>query len=173
MTPAELEAHLTTGVGRKVVDTLAPIVGTHPLLLAHTLKLARSADRPRNQKAAYLIRHIATWDVAVLLPYHTDLLDILDHADHPGIRRDVLRVYITANNEKLREELTDRCFHWLRMPGEATAVKYHSMQILEQVVSQWPDLSSEFVDTLESQLGLVTTNFDRYAKRLIQRFQSS
>lgn len=171
MTPSELELHLVTGMARNAVDELAPDISRSPVLIAHLLKLAAGPHRPKNSKAAYLVRHICEHDRSAL-PAHVDaVLKAIDHAEHPGARRDMLKVCLLLTDPELFDTLADRCLLYLRRPGEATGVKYYSMLILKEVVARWPDLIPEFTETLSSQLGLVTDAFDRQARKLIARLE--
>ena len=171
MTPAELELHLVTGMARNAVDELAPDISRSPVLIAHLLKLAAGPHRPKNSKAAYLVRHICEHDRSAL-PAHVDaVLKAMDHAEHPGARRDMLKVCLLLTDPDLFDTLADRCLLYLGRAGEATGVKYYSMLILKEVVTRWPDLIPEFTETLSSQLGLVTDAFDRQARKLIARLE--
>ena len=81
MTPAELELHLVTGMARNAVDELAPDISRSPELIVHLLKLAAGPHRPKNSKAAYLVRHICEHDRSAL-PAHVDaVLKAMDHAE--------------------------------------------------------------------------------------------
>ena len=173
MSPAELEAYLVTSMARKTVDALAPQVSKSPALIAHLLALAAAPLRPKNSKAAYLVRHICEHDRSAL-PVHVDaVLKAMDHAEHPGVRRDMLKVCLLLNDSELFDTLADRCLLYLRRPGEATGVKYYSMMVLKHVVVRWPELIPEFTETLSSQLGLVTDAFDRNARKLISKLEQA
>lgn len=173
MTPAELELRLVTGMARKAVDELAPDISGSPQLFAHLLELAAGPQRPKNSKAAYLVRHICEYDRTSLSTHGDAVVKAMDHAEHPGVRRDMLKVCLLLNNHELFDTLADRCLLYLRRPGEATGVKYYSMMVLKHVVVRWPELIPEFTETLSSQLGLVTDAFDRNARKLISKLEQA
>lgn len=173
MIPAELELRLVTGMARNAVDELAPDISRSPELIAHLLKLAAGPHRPKNSKAAYLVRHICEHDRSALLAHVEAVLKAVDHAEHPGVRRDMLKVCLLLNDPELFDTLTDRCLLYLGRAGEATGVKYYSMMVLKHVVDRWPELIPEFTETLSSQLGLVTDAFDRNARKLISKLEQA
>ena len=173
MTPAELELRLVTGMARNAVDELAPDISRSSELIAHLLKLAAGPHRPKNSKAAYLVRHICEHDRSALLAHVEAVLKAMGHAEHPGVRRDMLKVCLLLNDPELFDTLADRCLLYLGRAGEATGVKYYSMMVLKHVVVRWPELIPEFTETLSSQLGLVTDAFDRNARKLISKLEQA
>ena len=68
MTLRELEQHLLTGMARKALDELSPIVSESPVLIAHLLALAAGPKRPENSKAACLLRHTCEQNTNALSP---------------------------------------------------------------------------------------------------------
>ena len=85
-----------------------------------------------------------------VLPWREVIIGILPAIRHVGKRRQLLRMISRCEiPDSSGGMLFDYCQERLFLPGEKTAVKAYSMQILYNLTQQVPGLRKEVIQTLE------------------------
>lgn len=133
---------------------------------------ALKADPPLNQKSAWLISHISDSDENILSRNFSNLIKELPKASHDGVIRDLLRGITKMPLNKIDHGLLiDACFKWMNEGKKDLAVKYNAMKILERMIKIYPELKTEFKESLQMQIEIDLTTFKIHAKKTLARIK--
>ena len=164
-------AELVTGLGRTKSEQLAREVAARwNTELPALLELVTSSHPALGKKAAWVIRYLSFEAPEVLLPYVPRLITALPHLEYDSAQRDVLKaISVIGYPEEYTGQLADMCMGFLVVPGKAVAVKYLSMQLLEHICEQWPELKREFLMCLQETMPYETKAFQQHARRHLKK----
>jgi hypothetical protein len=125
-------------------------------------------EYPISPRAAWAIEAVCVKHPHLLKPYMDELLKALAGVENHGIKRHMMKILTFQEiPEERLGNLIDLCFLWIEDPDIPVAVKVHSMQIIFNTISQYPELKAEFVTVVEDQIPKNSSGFKSRARSLI------
>lgn len=174
---AELRDLLVSAMSKKSAERLALEIIQDPQALKDICGIIVSHLKPSAAKAAWVLRTASDFS-PLLLCHKVDWLlkSIQDHP-HSGARRELLKCLSNllinrAIDEELIGPLIDLCFDRLSAPTAATAERYYSMMMLQKLTGLYPELSSEFNETLQLIMQNETVAFKKQASLIISEIDN-
>lgn len=172
MTSEEVHAHLITGLNKSFINSIIPAIHDKPEVVGDILKTALEGKGTPKKKAAWVVRQLAIAKPKSISPHLKKLVDGLEIERDSSVLRDLLKALtIVELSDDLTGKAVDRAFALLSGGKYAVAVKYLSMQFLEQQCDRWPELKTELAEAVISQRNLHTDTYKRHADKLLRRLE--
>lgn len=119
--------------------------------------------------AAWVFEHIYFANTNMLQHYLPDIIKRLPHVESDSIKREFCKILSFSQINKLIDgDFINTCFDWLMSEKIPVAVKAHCMQILYNVCEEYPDLRSELVQVIESQIDNNSVGFKSRGRKIIK-----
>ena len=107
---------------------------------------------------------------SLLHPHLQAMADFLPHADHDGIRRNLVRILAHAPLPTERDgELYDLCLQWLRSAKVAVAIQAWCMDIAARIAMPYPELREELAFVIEAQLPYGSAGYVSRGKKTLKQ----
>jgi hypothetical protein len=141
---------LLAEMSRRNVDYIANYIGNDLKLFHELLELVWEGESPLPMRASWVVTAVTDKYPDLLHPYIGRIVESIEHFDHPGTRRNLLRYLASVEiPEALQGKLYDVCYRWALSRSEPPAIKAHSLQILYNIAKAEPDLKHELRLLLE------------------------
>ena len=123
----------------------------------------------------YRVSQRAAWPVSLIIEKHPELakkylpkmLDNLKNPVHDAVRRNTVRIlYHIDIPEKLHAQVLDICFAFVQKRETSVAVKSFSIDILDKLSKQYPEIKNEIKILIDDQLPTATAAFKSRAKKI-------
>lgn len=127
---------------------------------------------PVNMRASRVVQLCCERNVQLIMPFIDEIIPKLSQANVSGVKRNFLKLineFVGPQNLKDPGMLVKICFDWLMSNNEATAVRFHCMEILFKISLIETDLSGELLSVLEylSEEGYNSQSLKNCAKKTI------
>lgn len=110
--------------------------------------------------AAWAMSDAVEQQPELLDPYYITLLEVVSTSKHGGIKRNIIRAFQFNQTPKhLIWEMADICLRFLSSKEEPIAVKACSITVLQQLITEIPEIKDEIIFELEKQLPFSTPAF--------------
>lgn len=165
---------------RELMDCLAaPQPGEmreniHRLIISHekgvatTLHIIRTSSYPVNNRAAWAIDNADEKMPGLAQSYLTEMMEILEYEHYPGIYRSLMRLMERYSIPvDIQGRTVDICFCFLNAGHIPVAVKCHAMQIIFDLLPQYPELAGELKESLLFQMDESSAAFKGRARRIL------
>ena len=148
---------------------LASLVSHDKKKYAELIQLILEAESPIPQYGSWVLQHSADMDATQIIPYISQLLQLLEEKPHNAVKRAVLRsivdVQIPAEN---LDHAVDLCFRFLEDHNEPVAVKMFSMCVLWNACQNEPELLQELGRQIEVQLPVSSAGFKSRGRKILK-----
>ncbi len=126
-----------------------------------------------NQRSAWAIGEIGTNYPKLIYPYLEKMLANLDIASHNAVIRNTMKVISEIDiPEKLEGEIFDRSMKYLEDAKAPVAVRCYSINILENIAANYPELQEDLVAVLKEHLPHGSAGLKYRCRRAIKRFST-
>ncbi len=139
---------------KKQKDRIIAFVGDDIASFAELVSYVQSNDVELAQRASWPFSYIAIDHPQWMKPYqHQLLLTLSKPTVHDAVKRNILRIWREhLPEEEILGEVFDQCCLFLRNPHEAGAIRAFSMQVMGEIVVQFPELKHELMLTVDDAL---------------------
>ncbi len=168
---SHLLALLETDSSRIIADMTVQKIGTNPDRFEEVLHYAVDGQYPINMRAARVVELSLRNNKSWYRLYVSYFIEILSKHTNDGVKRAFLKAVEYSYPKHISDDelghVISICFD--KLNGlESVAVKAYSIDILQKILSNVPDLKHEFIETLENQLGMNTLALDRKIKKVLK-----
>ena len=121
------------------------------------------------KRANWILHHVSDKRPEVFVPYLTLLKRQLERVQTEAELRFILRYfskYQLPNDEESESYLIDFCFEMMLKPREAQAPRVYSMSVLHRLVKRYPELATEFDQSIEVALEHASASLRSRAKHV-------
>ncbi len=169
-TPESLEDLLLIEMSRRNTDLVTDLILQEPRLFNALFHTYLRNEEPVSRRAAWVLDLVSEKIPSLLVPYLSDMIEILPQFKHDGLKRHTLRMLsrYPFPSEHLGT-LMNLCFEWLISANESVATKMYCMDILYQISDQEPDLKKELADSIEWRMQEETPGFRNKAEKMLQK----
>lgn len=146
-----LKSILLQRSSKSKIEKVAQQVCLNSVLYQELIELIIKGQPPIPQYGAWLLQHCSNHSPALIRPYVSRLLKLIEGDVHDGVRRGVLRSLALIDlPEPDIGKAADLCFGYLEDPKEAVAVRVFSMSILGNICKKEVELIGELTLLIES-----------------------
>ena len=131
---------------RAVADKMAVITLEKPELKKIFLEVAFSDKYPWNMRSANILEKADELQNGFLNDDIEYIVDSIPNASHDGVKRCLMKAigrYNLCEDDEICGKCAEFSFNFLKSATEAIAVRYHALNILEQIIKTYPDLKHE------------------------------
>ena len=151
-------------------DLIAKAVGNDPKELKKIIELIYTAEAPIPQRASWLLTIISRKHPELITPYVSKFIDTVSDFKIGGIRRNIINALATQNIPKKQQgKVVNICFDFILSKTEPVAVKTLSLEVLSNIVKQYPELKEELKAAIEDQLPKTSVAFHARAKHVLKK----
>jgi hypothetical protein len=173
MTSEEVHAHLITGLNKSFIASITKAIHDKPEVIKSLLKTTFGPTCTAKKKAAWVLRQMTLSYPNSILPYVLSIIKGIESERDSSVLRDTLKILTQVEiNEKNVSLIVDRCINLLSEGKYAVAVKYLSLEVLEQQCKRWPELAPEVIEAALEQRSLYTASYKRQVDRSLGRLHS-
>ncbi len=168
-----LEEQLLQEHSRNNCDIIVNWVGASQKRFDQLFQLFLHGESLTTQRAA--------WSISYAVQKHPKLIDkhfssLLNNLTRPGIhnaiRRNTMRLLQEINiPEAYQGQAMDIAFNYILDPKEKPAVKASSLTVLENMLTQYPEIGAELKLIIEDQWEQQTAAFHSRAKKILKRLE--
>ncbi len=131
---------------RAVADNMAAITLKKPELKKVFLEVAFTNQYPWNMRSANILEKADELQPGFLKNDISFIVDSIPKATHDGTKRCLMKAlgrYNLCEDDEICGKCAEFSFNFLKSATEAIAVRYHALNILEQIIKTYPDLKHE------------------------------
>jgi len=163
---------LVTGMSKQQVLVIARQGANDEAFFTELMDAIRSGERTPAMKAAWILGAITDIDQTFSKKNSKEIFQLLKEAQIGGVERELMKVLMDVSlDEDTRGKFIDHSFRLLMKADSDVAVKYNAIKVIERSLKIYPELKSEFIDVLESQLEIFTDAGKRYIAKLLGRLR--
>ena len=133
-------------------------------------ELIEDQKDPYHWRVAWLLTHIADIKPELLIPFQTQMMDILDRPMHNGVHRSVAKILseqdISEDNEG---PLYDKCISMVNNGNVHVAIRVHCMEVAWNIGKKYPDILPELKLIIENHLPGEKPGFKSRGNRILGR----
>lgn len=153
---------------------ITEVVCQHPERIDELWALAKTSI-PHAWRAAWALAHVNDKDSQLLIPYLTQIEELVVTTQNLSIKRELLKVLLL---HPLPEEpsgvLLDHCLETATSALVPVGLRMYAMSMVAKYCERYPELSPEFVAVLETILAEPpSVGMKGWAKRLIQQLSDN
>ncbi len=127
-----------------------------------------------NQRSAWALGEIGSNNPQLIYPHLEKMLANLDVASHNAVIRNTVKVISELDiPNNLEGEIFDRCMKYLEDTKAPIAVRCYSVNILENIAANYPELQEDLVAVLKEHLPHGSAGLKYRCRRAIKRFSNS
>ncbi|MDR2036679.1 MAG: hypothetical protein LBQ60_02010 [Bacteroidales bacterium] len=155
-------------LSRTNMDYVAHCVGNDKDSFAGLMDIVLYGKPPVVQRAAWAMTACLEKYPYLIDPYVGLLIERLPILKPDGVKRQVVKALSGLDIPEVAQgTLADICFEWLQSAEIQVAVKVHCMQILANLVTQYPDLATELQVAIREQIPRNSVAFASRAKKIL------
>jgi hypothetical protein len=165
---------LLSGISRFNTDLIAADVGCDSEKFKTIMHLMLNGKAPIPQRAAWVMSAVTDQYLFLIEPYINQIIEFLPDYKHPGITRNVLRVLAQIHiPPELQGTMFEYCYKSLKEKDVPIAIRTLSMEILCNISENEPDLKSELILLIESQLNGCSAGVENRARKLLKKLRKN
>ena len=173
---SQLLEYLATDSSREVADMATAFIGNNENRFEDVLHFATTHPYPINMRAARVAEFSTRINPEFARKRLPFIVNHLSTTTNDGVKRGFLKIVEAFVPHHVDDDVLglviDICFNKIITPGEAIAVKWYSIQILQKIVKAIPELEQEFIATLDDQQDKNTANINRMVKQILDQHAS-
>lgn len=151
---------------------LAQLLETIPDDIPMVIKAMQNTKATIAWRAGWVLDHFERQNKRALLPYLTQLSEILLQTPHHGVQRHITRILSNAPAAELEDgRLVDACFNWLLNPKTPIAVKVNTMEIIANLCATYPELGQELKTVIYDGYDNGTAAFKSRGRKILERIE--
>ncbi|UCG27214.1 MAG: hypothetical protein JSV24_09580 [Bacteroidales bacterium] len=164
----QIKEQLETEISRWNTDQVTWYIGRDPDRFLTLWDLIFPETYPVSPRAAWVAESCCIKYPHLLKPYLNDLISRLPGIRFHGIKRHMIKILTYQDiPEKYLGQLVDLCFAWIQASELPVSVKVHCMQVLYNILPQFPELEDEFIVVVNDQIPKNSAGFRTRAKKLL------
>lgn len=164
-----LEPLMVKGLQVTVVRKLAKEAACDPEILEALITLVSSEKPTPAMKASWILAKALEENPNQNPEVYASVFDLVRLSQQGGVLRELFKGLMLSNvPESLHGRHIALCFEYLNLPMVDVAVRSNCMKTLHNYVKLYPELTAEFYDSLEYQIGKHTSTFDAMAMRILK-----
>lgn len=154
------------------MNYIADSIGTDPGNFAKIMRMVLEDKDPVPARAAWVAELVSQRDPGLIDPYTGEMIMKLEKFTHPGTRRNVLKILSrTKIPQDYQGLLIDICFRWLQDETKKVAAKVFAMEIIENHLPQYPELSFELYEIINDQFDKNSAGFRARGRKVLKKLQ--
>ncbi|MCW3085493.1 MAG: hypothetical protein JWP12_2859 [Bacteroidetes bacterium] len=166
-------AELTADRSRSNMDRIANAIGDDPAEFKKIIDIIYQEQQPLPHRASWLLTIISKKHPQLIKPYASKFIDTIERFNNDGIKRHMLRALTTQElPEKSKGKAITICFDFILSPTETVAVKVFALEVLSNLIKQYPELKNELKAAIEDQLPKTTAAFHSRAKKVLKKLST-
>jgi len=151
---------------------IADVLGTDPLHFRSIMEMILYDKDPVPPRAAWVAELMSQKDPELIKPWVGKIVQNLEKFTHPGTRRNTLKIFMrTEIPEEHQGMLIDICFRWVMDEDKKVASKIFAMQIIENHIPLYPDLSVELSEVINDQWDKNSAGFKSRGRKVLKNIQ--
>ena len=157
---------------RILADLTASMVYDNPALLKSLVEVSLSSGDPHAHRAARVVTICCLEFPEMLKPVSRMIISKLEGLRSYSVLRNYLKLYAEVPvNLSAREKaiLMNGCFGYLTDSKVPVAVKVFSMEILNNLSAEFPDIGRELYNIVEDQYDDGTPGFKSRARKILRK----
>jgi len=124
------------------------------------------------QRASWPLMYIGSNASYMVKPYLKKMVQVLDHAKHDAVVRNVVRVCEDAPIPKeIEGQLLEKSFEFINDPKRAVAIRAFSINVADKICQHYPELQEELKLVLLEHIDHGTAAFRIRAKKVIKKMK--
>jgi len=172
----ELKAeHIIDHLGdssRMLADITASMVYENPQLLRSLVEVALTGNDPHAHRAARVVSICSQNFPELLRPFSRLIISGLEVIQSFSVIRNLLKIYAEVPVKitgKEKATLINLCFGYLADEKAPVAVKMFSMQILNNMSDEYPEIGRELYHIIEDQYSAAKPGFKSRARKILKK----
>lgn len=136
--------------------------------------ILQSDDKQLTQRAAWALSYVAEKQPSLAEKHMAALLKNLGRKDLPdAVKRNTLRLLISLPvPKKMQGQIMNLCFNYITVPAEKPAIKAFSLQILENMLTDYPEIGGELKTIIETQWENESPAFRSRARKILRKINT-
>lgn len=141
---------LRNNINKQMTSILSTEASESEQLVDTLISIMFKGKHPENWRAAWVLDHTSLINIKIIEPHLPFFLKQLPTIQFNGIKRHIIRMLVNSRRKDLIDgNLINLCFEWLQASHTPIAVRAFSMDIIDMITNDYPDLIQEFVLVLE------------------------
>ena len=171
MTQKKLEKKFIKGQGKDLSLSYAHEILNGDLDLDVVIKACLNENVTVAMKSSWVLQIALSKDRNLLSGKTSEIIEILEESPVQGTRREAMKILILLYPWSEREERTivELCLVIMEAEESAAAEKYFSMKIMNRIYENHPEDFKHFYALVCEQEHEVTDNFQRNARKFIEK----
>ncbi|WP_215224293.1 hypothetical protein [Echinicola shivajiensis] len=163
--------HLQEGYSKTRSMEVVKYVGDDKDRFAHLFDVFVKSSYRISQRAAHPIALIVERNPVLLLPYYTEVIDLLKRSDvHDAVKRNIFRMLQNQDVPmKFEGEILDLAFAFLVDNKQPIAIRVFSMQVVFNLSVKYPEIKEELRIVLEDMLPYGSAGIRNRAKKILSK----
>jgi hypothetical protein len=157
---------------RTFTDVQAGMILHKPELFSVYWDIFTSLGEPISSRAAWVVTHAVIRRPGLVgEECIEELLEIAPLAESDGVKRTISKILsLVPLPEKLYGHIVTLCFNWLNDTRESIAVRVYSMEVLQRLAREIPELRGELTATIENHLERFSPGLRNRGMKVIREF---
>ena len=160
---------------RILADITANMVYDNPMLLKYLVEVALTGHDPHAHRAARVVSLCSQNFPELLRPYSRMIITSLELIQSFSVIRNLLKIYAEVPVKLTGKEkaiLINCCFGYLADEKAPVAVKMFSMQILNNMSEEYPEIGRELLHIIADQYPVSKPGFKSRAGKILKKSQT-
>lgn len=165
-----IKAALEREHSKTLTLAIVDYVGSDESKFAELMECFLSKNKRLCQRSAWPLGMITDHKLWLLKPYYSELIQALKNPTHDAVLRNIFRAFaMNTIPEEIEGELYEEAWKHVSNPKCATAIRAHSVSVLEKVSYKYPELKEELIPMLREIADHGTIGFKNRAKKIIAK----